>query len=412
MKYFFRALIICMSLVLGLAHPLVCEAQEPSDTLSVYFHRDSHKFDPEWKDNGRRCDEFINRIIELQKKSSVEIRRVEFVSGASPEGRTRYNEALSRRRCESVASYLHSKLSFQDSTLFINSIPEDWKGLEQLVIEDDKVPDKEEVLSIMRTYEGDKCDKALIELKNGEAWKYMLENLFPKLRRFRVLVYVGIELPEIEDIEVEECPLEEKTIDWGETATPSFHFEYVPEWQRQLTLKTNTIGWALSGANIEVEVDLCKHLSISVPFHYSGGLDYFKETIKFRGIVLQPGLRYYPKLSTDKKNNGFFVGAHFGMGWYNFALNGDYRIQDHAGKSPALGGGIGLGYSMQFKKNPRWGMEFAIGGGVYSVYYDTFFNENNGPYNERATKDVWFGIDNAAVSFTYSFDLVKKGGNK
>lgn len=160
-----------------------------------------------------------------------------------------------------------------------------------------------------------------------------------------------------------------------------------------------------------VEYDVIPHLSVALPFYYSGGLDYFKETLKFRGIVLQPEIRYYPWLQ-DGDNGGFYVGAHLGLGWYNFALDGDYRIQDHKGRRPAWGGGLGVGYSLQFKKNPRWGMEFALGAGVYDAKYDMFYNEANGPYFKQGIRKTWFGIDNAAVSFTYRFDLKKKGGKK
>jgi hypothetical protein len=181
-------------------------------------------------------------------------------------------------------------------------------------------------------------------------------------------------------------------------------------YENKITLKTNTFGWAIGQQNIAVEFDICEHLSIAVPFYYSGGFDYFKETIKFRGIVLQPELRYFPKLTDELTNGGFFVGGHLGLGWYNFALNGDYRIQDHGGNTPAWGGGIGVGYSLQFKKNPRWGMEFELGGGVYKAVYDTFYNEENGPFDRQGVEKVWFGVDNAAVSFTYKFDMKKKGG--
>ena len=165
------------------------------------------------------------------------------------------------------------------------------------------------------------------------------------------------------------------------------------------------------GANISIEYDVCQHISVALPVHYCG-FDYFKETVKFRGLSIQPEVRYYPWLDENMKNNGFFVGAHLGAGLYNFALGGDYRVQDHKGKRPAYGGGIGLGYELKFKKNPRWGMEFSIGGGVYDVCYDIFYNENNGPYYEKKVRDIWFGVDNASISFTYMFDLVKKGGKK
>ena len=67
---------------------------------------------------------------------------------------------------------------------------------------------------------------------------------------------------------------------------------------------------------------------------------------------------------------------------------------------------------MQFKKNPRWGMEFAVGGGVYKAKYDIFYNEFNGPYEDTAVEKIFYGVDNASVSFTYKFDISRKGGNR
>jgi hypothetical protein len=157
--------------------------------------------------------------------------------------------------------------------------------------------------------------------------------------------------------------------------------------------------------NIAAEFAVAEHFSIALPFYYSGGFDYFKPTIKFRGIVFQPEARYY-----IIGNEGFYLGAHLGVGWYNFAIDSTYRIQDHKGRRPAFGGGLGLGYTVPFKKHPRWGMEFAIGAGVYDVKYDMFFNEPNGPYAEHGVHDTFFGIDNASIAFTYKFDLKKEGG--
>lgn len=175
---------------------------------------------------------------------------------------------------------------------------------------------------------------------------------------------------------------------------------------RKLAIKTNVAGWAIGQINVAAEVDLIPHLSISLPLYYSGGYNYFKETLKFRGIVVQPELRYYPWLK-DYTNKGFYVGAHLGIGWYNFALNGDYRIQDHKGNRPAWGGGIGVGYALTFKKHPRWGMEFTLGAGVYDVKYDMFHNVENGAYYKEGVHKTWVGVDNAAITFTYDFDLKK-----
>ena len=53
-------------------------------------------------------------------------------------------------------------------------------------------------------------------------------------------------------------------------------------------------------------------------------------------------------------------------------------------------------------------MEFSLGAGIYDAKYDKFYNEPNGPYVEQGIHKTFIGVDNAAVSLTYSFDFRKK----
>ena len=110
-------------------------------------------------------------------------------------------------------------------------------------------------------------------------------------------------------------------------------------------------------------------------------------------------------------NDRLFLGAHFGMAYYNFALNGDYRIQDHAGRKPALGGGLSVGYRLPLGKEKRWKMEFSLGAGVYALHYDKFFNEHDGKLT-KTIKRTFIGLDNAAISVGYTFDVSKKKAKK
>lgn len=166
----------------------------------------------------------------------------------------------------------------------------------------------------------------------------------------------------------------------------------------QIAIKTNLLGWAMSVTNVAVEVDLSDDWSLNIPVFYSG-FDYFTETLKFRTFTFQPELRFHlPNV------NGLFVGAHLGMGWYNYAY-GDWRIQD--ADRPALGGGLGIGYRIPFKANPRWAVEFALGAGVYDAVYDRYYNEVNGPVDATGIHKTFIGIDNASVTFSYSIDMKK-----
>ena len=388
------------------------ELMTVGDSLAVYFRQGVDAFDPSFRDNGARCREFVERLDELQLREDSRIAKVQIYASASPEGSVALNERLARNRAKSVTAYLHEALSFQDSIVFVQVITEDWAGLAALAAADPAVPSKDEAMAIILDGSDPDRKARLMHLDGGRPWDYLYRKYFPQLRSFRVYVYVTPLHPKLEArIRTEVVGIPHQ-MEYPDLPVSLPVYEPAPQWSRELTLKTNLLGWALLGENIAVEVDLCPHLSIAVPFYYSGGLDYFKETLKFRGIVLQPEVRWYPWLSKARKNDGFFIGAHFGLGWYNFALDGDYRIQDHKGNTPSYGGGLALGYAVQFRKNPRWGMEFGVGGGVYKSTYDMFFNEANGPYYDQAIETVWYGIDNASLSFTYKFDLKRKGGKK
>lgn len=367
----------------------------------VYYRQGVMTFDENYKDNGRRCKEFVRRHD--RSKTHASVSKMCIYASASPEGSVELNEKLAKGRAQSAIAYLHNDLDFADSLVFIQIVTEDWEGLEAKVVADQTMKHKEEALSIIRNAEDPDRKAKLMRLEGGSVWNYLYMKYFAELRSFKIYVYFS------PDAEIIRTPITELQCQLPAPAlgnlkpVPAKPAPAAPQWTRELTLKTNLIGIGMGHANIAAEIDLAPHWSVAVPFYYSGGFDYFKPTIKFRGIVLQPQARYY-----FKGNDGWYVGAHVGLGWYNFALDGEFRIQDYKGRRPAWGGGLGAGYSLQFKKNPRWGMEFALGAGVYDVKYDIFYNEHNGPYAETGVHDTFFGIDNASIAFTYKFDLKRK----
>lgn len=178
-------------------------------------------------------------------------------------------------------------------------------------------------------------------------------------------------------------------------------------WDRHYYVKTNLPAWACLWTNVGLEADMDPHWSADLSVYYSG-FDYFRRDTKFRTFTLMPEIRYWPR----RDNDGFFVGAHFGLCWYNVALRGDWRYQDHDGTTPAYGGGVTLGYRIPFR-NPRWKMELALGAGIYSLDYDLFENIPDGQLADRRQR-TFYGIDRVAVSLCYTFGDIspKKGGRK
>ena len=74
-----------------------------------------------------------------------------------------------------------------------------------------------------------------------------------------------------------------------------------------------------------------------------------------------------------------------------------------------MGGGISVGYRFCVSKNRKWWMEASVGAGIYRMDYDVFLNKPNGLLVDRR-KRTFYGIDNAAFSICYQFDM--KGGKK
>ena len=63
-----------------------------------------------------------------------------------------------------------------------------------------------------------------------------------------------------------------------------------------------------------------------------------------------------------------------------------------------------MGYKLPISKDKKWNVEFSLGAGAYRFHYDKFYNEPNGAL-AGSVKRTYIGLDNAGVSFSYSFDL-------
>lgn len=181
------------------------------------------------------------------------------------------------------------------------------------------------------------------------------------------------------------------------TVTPWDKDDYSRHWY----LKTNGVALVMLVVNIHCEIDLTKHWSATLPLYYSGW-DYFKSTLKFRIFAVQPEFRYWFKPVKD----GFFAGVHGGLCYYNYANGGAIRYQDHSTETPALGGGITIGYRARPHNRPLH-IEFSIGAGIYHLDYDTFINKPDGLQTGRHRR-TFLGIDNIGITLCYRFDIKQR----
>ena len=408
----------CISLVFLLC-TLGVYGQEKRIEVCVDFRVNKTNLDSSFSDNAIRVQEIISFLQEIRQDSTVRIVEVSLCGSASPEGSYQLNRKLAQGRLSSLEKLVRQEVEIPDSVITRNDSYIPWDILKSLV-KDSELTHKEEVLAILEEesrlvdyhHPNTHIDNRIVKIKQldeGRVWQQINRQFFSSMRNACTVIVTYRDELQTEP-EVISQPVEPEVKTESEPAPVVVpEPEPVPEiitgtegWNRQLHVKTNAIGLAMAIANAGVEVDLAPHWSFTLPVYYSAW-DYFKSTIKFRTFAVQPEFRYW----FSENNHKFFIGAHFGYAQYNIAVDGNYRYQDHDGKSPALGGGVSVGYRMPISKNDKWHIEFTLGAGAYRLHYDRFYNVNNGKLMDTHKK-TYCGVDNAAVNISYRFNLNKR----
>ena len=129
----------------------IVSSQEKSDTLEVYFRQGYSLWEPNFKNNGKRLEAFVERFKKLRKDTVLyNISKIHIIAGCSPEGRWELNQRLSKNRAKRIRTVLKNYISLPDSVIVEDSRGINWKGLEELVEASD-MEYKDEVLNILHT---------------------------------------------------------------------------------------------------------------------------------------------------------------------------------------------------------------------------------------------------------------------
>ncbi|MCD8386957.1 MAG: DUF3575 domain-containing protein [Bacteroidales bacterium] len=395
-----------------LLSPCSLSAETRQLAVSVGFPVNKTELLPGFGDNAAQLaqmEDFLSNIDPV----TIDIIRVD--GYASPEGPYRHNLRLAEGRAQALIRYIAEHTAIPAEKLAVGESHLSWEALRPLV-EESEMKDADTVLALIDVALADQGEAAQLDaigrlqrLNSGAAWREMKRKLFPQIRYSQLSVEI-IDEPETEPVIEPEPAIEpEPIIQLIDTVAAPVTAAAEPEIEsyRHLYLKTNGVGWAMLVSNLAVELDIAPHWSATLPVYYSG-LNFFGHKVKFRTFTIQPEGRYWLR-HDDGGNHGLFVGAHFGLGWYNYAINGKYRTQDHDGNTPAIGGGVAVGCRMRLAG--RWSLEFSVGAGVYDARYDKYLNEQNGARVVSDRHRTWVGIDQAAVSIVYAFP-VKKGGGR
>lgn len=385
----------------------IASAQEFKETLVVYYRAGSAWFLPQLHDNGLRTTEFFSKINDLRSMPGVTISNVELIGSCSPDGTQEYNDFLGSRRTMLFYERFSNELNYPIGKIIFRNMSEDWETIARCTAKDSDIALRWEAVREIESGEPGIIDR-LKALDYGRTYQEIFDNIFPEVRTVTVCITFNTPVyePVVEKETVVETIVVEPVQTHREEPKQPRQPRLSPTVENRLNLKINAVGWLLGVPNLDVECSVAPNLSVNLPIYYSG-MNLNLYSFNFKGLILQPELRFYVP-----NTYGFYVGAHVGLAWYNCSNGKDYRYQNTGWKRPTYGGGLNIGYQIPLKKDSGWKVEFGFGAGIYDAKYDVFYNEENGPAVSRDQYTLYYGFDQGHISFLYSFDLKRKEGRR
>lgn len=139
---------------------------------------------PDYRNNAAELSKIDATIHTVTADKNITLKGIALKGYASPEGSYASNQRLAIGRVQALRDYIRSKNDFPVSFFTLDAVAEDWDGFKTRAEADLDIPAHEEVLSIIdNDEEPDRKEAQLRALKGGTAYRYVLNVLFPSLRR-------------------------------------------------------------------------------------------------------------------------------------------------------------------------------------------------------------------------------------
>lgn len=139
---------------------------------------------PDYRNNSAELKKIQQTVEAVKNDPYATITSLSIKGYASPEGTYKGNAYLAENRAKALLDYVKEHYDLSGVELTVDFEPEDWEGLEAAV-EKGNLPDKEELLAIIRADEPadwDAREWKLKTLNGGSSYKILLRDIYPSLR--------------------------------------------------------------------------------------------------------------------------------------------------------------------------------------------------------------------------------------
>ncbi len=164
--------------------PLVEEVKNRDVQAECFLNFEVNKvnFIPEYMDNPKELAKIRAMIDDLKLDANVNVKRLDIIGYASPEGTLETNRRLSEGRAMALRNYLAGLYDFPKNQYHIQFGGENWDGL-LAALATVEMDHKAEVLDIITNIPIERGrETKLMQLHGGVPYRFMLKHIFPSLR--------------------------------------------------------------------------------------------------------------------------------------------------------------------------------------------------------------------------------------
>lgn len=153
----------------------------------------------DYKDNAEKFAQVDRVVNEIRNNTDFKITQFEIHGYASPEASVSHNQMLAQNRANAFADYLVTKFNIDRNLFTVKGHGEDWVGLRNAV-EASSLSDKQAILDIIDSVDDpDARDSKLKKLSRGSAYRTLLNNFYPPLRRTEYVVAYSVRPFEVDE---------------------------------------------------------------------------------------------------------------------------------------------------------------------------------------------------------------------
>lgn len=155
---------------------------ELSGRAYIDFRVNRTEIDPDYRKNPVELGKILATINTVRDNPDATVTDITIKGYASPEGSYANNTRLAKGRTASLRGYVAARYPFPASVFHDEYEPEDWAGLRDSVAAS-ALPRRQEILAVIDSDLAPDARDAELRRRFPAEYKYLLENIYPALRR-------------------------------------------------------------------------------------------------------------------------------------------------------------------------------------------------------------------------------------